>query len=246
MLLEHDLAVVHEGVLEGRRTVENVTKYVLMGIELELRQHVQHGGRRRCSCRSCRCCPIQVLLNNLLYDCSEAGVPLDRVDPEPLARPVRWDLPLIERFMLVLGPVSSLFDFLTFAALLYLFHADEALFQTGWFVESLATQVLVIFVIRTRGARWRSRPHPALAILSLAVVAIGVALPLTPLGALFGFVPPPATFYLFLVAAVAAYLALVEATKRLFYRRLAPGSADGVTSPGPARPVGRTANAQHG
>jgi Mg2+-importing ATPase len=169
--------------------------------------------------------PIQVLLNNLLYDCSEAGVPLDRVDPEPLSRPVRWDLPLIERFMLVLGPVSSAFDFLTFAALLYLFRADEALFQTGWFVESLATQVLVIFVIRTRGAPWRSRPHPALAILSLAVVAVGVALPLTPLGALFGFVAPPATFYLFLVAAAAAYLALVEATKRLFYRRLAPRPA---------------------
>ena len=166
-----------------------------------------------------------MLLNNLLYDCSEAGVPLDRVDPGPLSRPVRWDLPLIERFMLVLGPVSSAFDFLTFAALLYVFRADEALFQTGWFVESLATQVLVIFVIRTRGAPWRSRPHPALATLSLAVVAIGVALPLTPLGALFGFVPPPAAFYLFLVAAVAAYLGLVEATKRLFYRRLAPRAA---------------------
>ncbi len=123
--------------------------------------------------------------------------------------------------MLVLGPVSSLFDFLTFYALLHLFGAGEALFQTGWFVESLATQVLVIFVIRTRRSPWRSRPHPVLAALTLGAAAVGALLPLTPLGAFFGFVAPPASFYLFLAAAVAAYLVLVEAVKRLFFRRLA-------------------------
>ena len=117
--------------------------------------------------------PVQVLLNNLLYDVSEMGVPFDRVDTEALARPARWSTTLIERFMLVFGPVSSLFDFLTFFVLLRLFDADAALFQTGWFVESLATQALVIFVIRTRGAFWRSRPHPILTTLSIGVVVVG-------------------------------------------------------------------------
>jgi hypothetical protein len=137
-------------------------------------------------------------------------------------------LRLIQRFMLVLGPVSSLFDFLTFYVLFHLFKAGEALFQTGWFVESLATQVLVIFVIRTRHRPWHSRPHPVLAGLTLGGAAIGALLPLTPLGAFFGFVPPPVSFYVFLAAAVLAYLMLVElvlpvhgvrATPRLFRGR---------------------------
>lgn len=152
----------------------------------------------------------------------EAGVPLDHVEAEALAGPVQWDLRLIQRFMLVLGPVSSLFDFLTFYALLHLFNADEAFFQTGWFVESLSTQVLVIFVIRTRRSPWRSRPHPVLAGLTVGVAAIGALLPLTPLGAFFGFVAPPLSFYLFLAAAVVTYLVLVEIAKRLFYRYVAP------------------------
>ena len=162
VLLEHDLGVVHEGVLEGRRTVENVTKYIMMGSSSNFGNMFSMAGAAL-FLPFLPMLPIQVLLNNLLYDCSEIGVPLDHVDSEALAKPSRWNLPLIERFMLVLGPVSSLFDFLTFAALLYLFSADEALFQTGWFIESLATQTLVIFVIRTRGTPWRSRPHPILA-----------------------------------------------------------------------------------
>jgi Mg2+-importing ATPase len=165
--------------------------------------------------------PTQVLLNNLLYDASEAGVPLDHVDAEALAQPVQWDLPLIQRFMLVLGPVSSLFDFLTFYALLHLFGAGEALFQTGWFIESLATQVLVIFVIRTRGRPWHSRPHPVLAALTLGAAVAGALLPLTPLAGFFGFVAPPAVFYLFLGAAVVIYLCVVELVKRLFFRYIA-------------------------
>ena len=172
--------------------------------------------------------PTQILLNNLLYDV--LGGRRSRSTRRRRAAAhgrVRWDMPLIERFMLVLGPVSSLFDFLTFFALLCAVPApSEALFQTGWFVESLATQMLVIFVIRTRGSPLRSRPQPALAI---ALARRGrrrrgpAADPAR--RACFGFVPPPATFYLFLAAAVAAYLALVEAIKRLFYRRLAPRPA---------------------
>jgi Mg2+-importing ATPase len=166
--------------------------------------------------------PPQVLLNNLLYDVSEIGVPYDRVDQEAVAQPVRWDLGQITRFMMVLGPVSSLFDFLTFAALLQLFGASEAMFQTGWFIESLATQALVVLVIRTRGLPWRSRPHPLLVMLSVGAATAGLVLPLTPLGPLFGFVTPPAAFYVFLAVTVIAYLALVECVKQWFFSRRSP------------------------
>jgi Mg2+-importing ATPase len=162
--------------------------------------------------------PTQVLLNNLLYDISEVGVPFDNVDAEAVRRPMRWDIKFVERFMLLLGPVSSLFDFLTFFVLLKLFGASEPMFQTGWFIESLATQSLVIFVIRTRWPPWQSSPNPVLTVLTLAVVLIGLVIPLTPLGALFGFVAPPPAFYLFLVAATVGYLLLVEGVKRLLYR----------------------------
>ena len=221
ILLEHDLSVVHEAVLEGRRTVQNVTKYILMGSSSNFGNMFSMAGASL-FLPFLPMLPTQVLLNNLLYDASEAGIPLDNVDAEALAKPVHWDLHLIQRFMLVLGPVSSLFDFLTFYALLHLFGAGEALFQTGWFVESLATQVLVIFVIRTRRSPWSSRPHPVLAGLTLGAAAIGALLPLTPLGAFFGFVAPPVSFYLFLAAAVVAYLTLVELVKRLFFRYYAP------------------------
>ena len=160
------------------------------GDELEFRQHVQHGSR--CALLPfLPMLPTQILLNNLLYDVSEVGVPFDNVDENPLKRPVRWDIKFIERFMLVLGPVSSLFDFLTFFALLSFFGAGQAMFQTGWFIKSLATQCLVIFIIRTRGVPWLSRPHPLLTGLTLGAVAGGLLIPLTPLGRLLGFVAPP-------------------------------------------------------
>jgi Mg2+-importing ATPase len=223
VLLEHDLSVVRDAVTEGRRTVQNVTKYILMGSSSNFGNMFSMAGAAL-FLPFLPMLPIQVLLNNLLYDASEAGVPFDHVEAEALTRPVRWDLRLIQRFMLVLGPVSSLFDFLTFYALLHLFDASEALFQTGWFVESLATQVLVIFVIRTRRSPWLSWPAPILTALSLAAVGLGALLPLTPLGTFFGFVVPPASFYLFLLVAVVIYLTLVEVVKQLFFRYLAPGN----------------------
>jgi Mg2+-importing ATPase len=126
--------------------------------------------------------PTQILLNNVLYDTSEVPIPLDKVDPEELRRPRVLDMNFIRRFMLVIGPMSSLFDFLTFYVMLVVLDADEALFQTGWFVESLSTQVLVIFIIRTRGNPFKSRAHPALVATSIAVVTIGALLPFTPVG----------------------------------------------------------------
>jgi Mg2+-importing ATPase len=218
VLLEHGLDVVHDGIVEGRRTVENVTKYILMGSSSNFGNMFSMAGAAL-FLPFLPMLPTQVLLNNLLYDISEVGVPFDNVDAEAIRRPERWDIKLIERFMLVLGPVSSLFDFLTFFVLLELFGATEPMFQTGWFVESLATQCLVIFVIRTRKAPWRSLPNRVLTTLTLGVVLIGLIIPLTPVGSLFGFVEPPLAFYLFLVSAIAAYLVIVEAVKRFLYRR---------------------------
>ena len=120
--------------------------------------------------------------------------------------------------MLVFGPLSSVFDFLTFYALLYLFGAGEKLFQTGWFIESITTQVLVVFAIRTRRQFFRSKPHQFLVVMAVGAVAAAIALPLLPLGRWFGFIPPPPMFFVFLIAATAAYLALVEIAKGLFYR----------------------------
>jgi Mg2+-importing ATPase len=142
------------------------------------------------------------------------------VDPEFLDRPPRWGLSEIRNFMLVIGPVSSVFDFLTFYVMLHVFHAGEALFQTGWFVESLASQVLVVFVIRTRGSPLKSRPQAVLAATSVAVVGAAVVIPYTALGARLGFTPVPGLFFLILAGMVLAYLTLVQVAKATFYRRL--------------------------
>ena len=166
--------------------------------------------------------PTQILLNNILYDLSETAIPFDRVDAADLRYPRTIDLGFIRNFMLVIGLVSSLFDFLTFYILLVVLRADEALFQTGWFVESLCTQVLVIFVIRTRGSPLATRPHPLLVFTSLAVVACALVLPFTSLGAYFGFVRPPAILYGMIAIMTATYLLMVEAVKRVFYWKMAP------------------------
>ncbi len=168
--------------------------------------------------------PLQILLNNFLYDLSEIPIPLDQVDADDLRRPRHWDMSFIRNFMLTVGPASSLFDFLTFYVLLTVLHADEALFHTGWFIESLATQVLVIFVIRTRGNPLRSHPSRVLTLTSLAVVLVAILLPLTPVGVHLGFVPPPPLFFLILGGMAVAYLGAVELAKRWFYRHVVPMS----------------------
>ena len=218
ILLQHELSVVHEAILQGRATVQNVTKYILMGSSSNFGNMFSMAGAAL-FLPFLPMLPIQVLLNNLLYDLSQTAIPFDRVDKEATERPTRWDLGLIQRFMLVFGPVSSLFDFLTFYALLHLFGAGQAMFQTGWFVESLATQVLVILAIRTKRPLFRSAPHPLLAGMACGVVALGLLLPFTAPGRWFGFVPLPPLFFVYLLLAILAYLALVEGAKRAFYRR---------------------------
>jgi Mg2+-importing ATPase len=220
ILLEHDLGVVHRGVLEGRRTFGNIMKYVMMGTSSNFGNMFSMAGGTL-MLPFLPLLPVQILVNNFLYDLSEVPIPLDNVDREFIERPRRWNMSSIRDFMLIVGPVSSVFDFLTFWVMLRVFHAGEALFHTGWFVESLATQLLVIFVIRTRGNPLRSRPNWTLTVTSLAVVTLGTALPYTPLGARLGFVPVPGLFFLILAGMVVAYLALVEVVKRWFYRRFA-------------------------
>jgi Mg2+-importing ATPase len=139
--------------------------------------------------------------------------------------------------MLALGPVSSVFDFLTFGLLLLVFHANEALFQTGWFIESLATQVLVIFVLRTRGNPLKSRPHLLLATTSVTVVGLAVLLPFTPLGAWFGFVPPSASFLCTIAVLVVCYLLLAQSAKWAFYRLRPPVGAASAPSMRPHLPL---------
>ena len=217
ILLEHDLSVVGEAVLQGRRTVQNVSKYVLMGSSSNFGNMFSMAGAAL-FLPFLPMLPIQILLNNLLYDVSEIAIPFDSVDPEAMAQPVTWDVRLIERFMLVFGPISSIFDFLTFYALLHLFGAGAALFQTGWFIESITTQVLVVFAIRTRRRFYQSRPHKFLVITALGAVVVAVALPFSPVGHWFGFVTPPPLFFAYLIGATAMYLALVEAMKGFFFR----------------------------
>lgn len=217
ILLEKSLATLHQGVLEGRRSFANVMKYLMMGTSSNFGNMFSMAGAAALL-PFLPMLPMQILLNTFLYDLSQITLPGDRVDREAVARPRRWDIAFIRRFMLRMGPVSSLFDFLTFGLLLFAFHAGPTLFRTGWFIESLLTQTLVIFVIRTRASPLRSRPSPALAASVLGAGALGLLLPFTPLGPALGFAPPPPALLAAIAGMVAAYLALAEAMKRLFYR----------------------------
>jgi Mg2+-importing ATPase len=186
--------------------------------------------------------PSQILLNNLIYDLTQVAIPSDNVDEEQLARPAHWDLGEIRRFMLTFGPVSSVFDFVTFAILLAVLHAGPLEFRSGWFVESLATQTLVVFVIRThRSPPWRSRPGAILSVTVLAGVAIATALPYTPLARTLGFTPLPLAFMLTVAALTLTYLGLVELTKRLLLNPRALLRPARRTGPVPARRVHRRA-----
>jgi len=218
VLLEPDLNVLQEGVREGRRTFGNVTKYIMMGTSSNFGNMFSMAGGTLLL-PFLPMLPIQILLNNFLYDLSELAIPLDQVDEDTLARPRVWDMDFIRSFMLALGPVSSVFDFLTFYVMLKVFDANEALFHTGWFIESIATQVLVIFIIRTRGSPLASRPNLWLVVLSLAVVAVAAVLPWLPFASHLGFVAPPPAFYAVLAGIVAAYLAVMFWAKQVFYRR---------------------------
>lgn len=217
VLLKHDLKVLHAGIREGRKAFGNVQKYILMATSSNF-GNMFSMAIATVFLPFLPMLPVQILLNNLLYDLSELALPTDNVDEEVLSKPTHGDVNFIRRFMLTIGPISSIFDFITFFLLVAVLKADEALFHAGWFVESLATQVLVIFVIRTRRSCFASRPGKFLSILSLATVAGACLLTLPPLGVNFGFKPLPAEFYAILACIAVVYLSAVEISKRLFYR----------------------------
>lgn len=217
ILLEHDLGVLQCGVIEGRRTFGNIMKYIMMGTSSNFGNMFSMAGGAL-FLPFLPMLPTQILLNNMLYDISEIPIPMDNVDEEDLMRPRQWDIQFVRKFMLIVGPISSLFDFLTFFVMIKVFQAEEALFHTGWFIESLATQVLVIFIIRTRKNPLKSRPNPWLIGCSLFIVALSILIPFTPLGKFLGFVAPPMLFFFILVSMVVAYLILVEVVKQWFYK----------------------------
>ena len=218
ILLENNLMVLHQGILEGRRTFGNVMKYIMMATSSNFGNMFSMAAATL-FLPFLPMLPMQVLLNNLLYDVSEITLPMDHVDPEDLTQPRHWDMGFIRNFMLTIGPISSLFDFLTFYLLIQLFDAHETLFRTGWFVESIATQVLVIFVIRTRRNPLRSHPNRWLVLTSMGVVITAMVLPFTALAPYLGFAPLPLAFFGLLAALLAAYLLMVEGGKQWFYRR---------------------------
>ena len=216
ILLRKDLGVLADGVCEGRKTFANILKYMMMGTSSNFGNMFSMAGGVL-FLPFLPMLPTQILLNNLLYDFSETTIPLDNVSDAMVAKPRRWDLDIVRKFMFVFGPLSSIFDFVTFALLLWVFHADDKLFHTGWFVESLSTQVLVIFIIRT-AYPLRDPPHPALVISTLLTFATAVALPYSPLAPWLGFVPVPAALMGALALVTVAYLVLVYVVKRWFFK----------------------------
>jgi Mg2+-importing ATPase len=217
ILLDRSLAAVYGGVVEGRRSFANITKYVLMGTSSNF-------GNMLSMAAASAFLPflpllaVQILLNNFLYDLSQVTIPTDNVDDSYILQPRKWDTPLIQRFMLALGPVSSIYDLMTFGILLWVFQAGPSAFRAGWFIESLATQTLVIFVIRTAKNPLESRPSNALLASIIGAVAAGFLIVESPIGSLVGFTPPPPLFLGALLIMVPTYLLIVERVKRAVLR----------------------------
>jgi Mg2+-importing ATPase len=217
ILLEKSLLVLEEGVLEGRKVFGNILKYIKMTASSNFGNMFSMIGASALL-PFLPMLPVQVLLNNLLYDFSQTSVASDEVDAEYLAKPRQWDLKAITRFMLYIGPISSIFDYMTFALMWFVLGANgpehQKLFQTGWFVESLLSQTLIVHIIRTGKIpfveSWASLP---LTITGVVICLIGVLLPFLPIGAWFGFVPLPGVYWLALAVILLAYLALTQLIK---------------------------------
>lgn len=219
VLIERRLTVLHGGIIEGRVAFGNVMKYLLMGTSSNF------GNMLSMAVASLflpflPMLPSQILLNNVLYDFAQLTIPTDSVDEIYARKPHNWDISVIRKFMTAIGPISSAFDFVTFVILLQVFHADEAFFQTGWFVESMLTQSLVLFVIRTVGSPFANRPSLFLFTTVLLIVFMALWLPFSPLAAVFGFVPLSFPFLLFILLVTGVYLIVVQIIKRKIMEKL--------------------------
>lgn len=218
VLLDKDLGVLATGVTEGRRIFANTLKYVLMATSSNFGNMFSAAGASL-FLTFLPMLPSQILLNGLLYDVGQLAIPTDRVDPEILARPAGWDIAFVRRFMLVFGPISSLFDIATFLVMIHVLHAGKGEFRTGWFIESMVTQTLVVYLIRTRRIPFfRSRPSRAMIVGPLLVATVGIALALSPLADGLGFARLPLAYFLILFVMIAVYLVFIELAKSWFYR----------------------------
>lgn len=218
VLLEKDLSVLANGIMEGRKIFGNTTKYILMGTSSNF-GNMFSAAAASIFLPFLPMLPMQILFMNLLYDVANMTLPTDNVDEEFTKLPKRWDIGFLRKFTLFFGPFSSLYDFLTYGIMLFIFGASASLFQSGWFVESFWTEVLVIFVIRTRRIPFlTSRPGKWLTILTLASVAFGTIVPFTILGDFLGFTALPTEYWILLILMVATYLLLVDAGKVFFYK----------------------------
>jgi len=221
ILLENSLLVLKDGVMEGRRVFGNIVKYIKMAASSNFGNMFSMLGAS-IFLPFLPMLPIQVLTNNLLYDFSQTTIPTDDVDKEWLTRPRKWAIGELRRFIIFIGPISSIFDYLTFFIMIYIFKCwtNPALFHTGWFVESLFTQTLIIHVIRTNKIPFiQSRASNALIFTSLVIVAVGAYLPYSPLATWLGFVPLPPLFWVFLLAMLVAYVLLTQVIKTWFYQK---------------------------
>lgn len=220
ILLKDNLEVIHDAVDEGRKIYSNIIKYLMMMTSSNFGNMFSMAGASLIL-PFLPMLPIQILLNNLMYDVSQTTIPYDNVDKESTLSPKQWDLKLILKFMLIMGPLSSLFDFFIFYIMLKIMKAPAALFQTGWFMESLATQILIIFVIRTRKSIFVSKPHPYLIISAIILVGLGILIPYTSLASHLGFVPPPLYFLMIIVGIAIIYLIVAEKLKQWVYAKIA-------------------------
>jgi Mg2+-importing ATPase len=223
ILLEKNLMILDEGVVEGRKTFGNIIKYIKMGSSSNFGNMFSMLGAS-IFLPFLPMLPVQILVNNFLYDMSQIGIPTDEVDSDYLNTPRQWKIGYIKKYMIIMGPISSIFDFITFAVMWFIFSANnlesQALFHTGWFLESLCTQTLVIHVIRTNKIPFiQSRPSKLLMLTSVLILLIGLALPFTSIGKDLGFVEPPPLYYAALILIIGGYLLLVQFVKTLFIKR---------------------------
>lgn len=219
ILLRKSLRALRDGVIEGRKTFQNTMKYILMVLSSNF-GNMFSMSLMPLFLNFLPMLPAQILFNNFLYDSSQVTLPTDTVDSEDIQKPPRWDMKFIRKYMLVFGPISSLFDFLIVGLLALVFHSPQAQFQAGWFVESLATQVFVIYVIRTKKVPFlQSRPSAWLMFSTLLAVCVGWLAPFSPMRKYLGFAPPSAMILISIIALVVVYLLLVEFAKRIFYRK---------------------------
>jgi Mg2+-importing ATPase len=219
VLLEKDLGVLVQGVREGRTTFANTLKYVFMATSANFGNMFSMAGVSL-FLPFLPLLPKQILLTNLMTDFPEMTIATDRVDGEMVDHPRRWDIEAIRKFMFTFGLVSSIFDYLTFGALLTFLHATQDQFRTGWFLESVVSASLIVLVIRSRKPFFKSRPGKYLLLATLLTVVVTLALPSTPLGAVFGLGELPLSFLLLVAIIVAAYIVTAEMVKTVFYKKV--------------------------